>query len=204
MNTSLLSFNVYEDAPWRNISVLELRGMFDNFWYRCRKPLRVCCLTVCIPELTATAARPPLGRALREFRCGLITCGVDANFALFRLPEEGSKRSRRFRVLLFVDGNVIHSGEKLRKHFSKELEAQLSRQFSLVTLHEPPSFNSDGAMRVDENNFQIMLDWFHLCLQDAEYLYFGHTLPARRKKFKIYNKRAWATRKLSPRRVYAW
>lgn len=204
-NQALITFNAYTDAPWRNISAVVFRGIFDNFWCRCQKPLRVCCLTVNIPELSMTAAKAPLARAIKEIRGGLIDCGVDANFALFRVPKiEKGERSGRFRVLLLVNGNLIQSGEKIRAWFSKELETQLPKQFSLVTLQEPPSFNSDGAMRVDENNRQAALDWIYHYLQDSAYLAAGRTRSVHKSKSKLKNWHAWRNRNRLPRRIYAY
>ncbi len=174
MNYTLINFNLYEDAPWRNMAAIEMRGTFDNFFCQHEKMLLVC-LTVNIPGLCPSKAAAPLTRALKSFRGELIRCGVGINFALFKLPRmEGEERGGRFRVLLYADNTVIRSGQMLHEGFCKVLddELSLSGEFSQVTLNVPP-IPGDFGIVINGENFQTAMDWCYHYLQDSEYIKFG-------------------------------
>ena len=192
----LVTHNIFVNEPWRNLAAIEMRRLFEDFWLRYHKSLMVCCFTISIPELSATASVAPLGRAIRAVRCSLIDNGIGVTFQLFRLPKfEKSDRGGRFRVFFYADGNLVRSGKKIRELLELEMKTQFQNQLVLITLNEPPSSNKDGAMLVDVNNLQIVFDWFYHYLADSKYLNWGHTIPARRKKRRRTFRKKWFFRK---------
>jgi hypothetical protein len=150
-----------------------MRGPLENIWQLCSWRLSVCCFSVHLPELSATKARMPLTRALQKFRRNLIACGVENDFGLFQLPKfDAQEESGRFRVLVYADGNIIQSGEKIRGALIRELKRQFPRYQYFVTINTPPSQCCAGAMLLNGDNFQEVYGWLYHYLADSDSLFF--------------------------------